>query len=107
MGRLDPPALFLQIALTIHLTEPAWEAPGSSTPRRAEPMDAWDVAAVASWLESCDMAGPAAALKAQGVSGADLLAWPSEVELARDLSTTAHVARKVIRLRDEHVVAQM
>ena len=41
-------------------------------------MAEWGVEAVASWLESLGRAGPAALLKAQGVSGADLLAFESD-----------------------------
>ena len=65
-------------------------------------MAQWDVSAVSSWLEGVDMSGPAAALRAQGVNGADLLAFATAQDFARDLGTTPFVAKKVLRLRDEH-----
>ena len=86
--------------LTIRLSEPAWEAPGPSQPLIADPMATWEVGAVASWLESMDMSGPAAVLKSQGVNGADLTAFSSPAEFARDLGTTTFVSRKVLYLRD-------
>ena len=91
--------------MTIYLDEPAWQTSEPSAPLAADPMATWDVGAVAHWLESMDMAGPAAALKAQGVSGAELVAFSSLVEFARDLGTTAFVAKKVLRLRDEYLHA--
>ena len=63
-------------------------------------MATWEVGAVASWLESMDMSGPAAVLKSQGVNGADLTAFSSPAEFARDLGTTTFVARKVLDMRD-------
>ena len=49
------------------------------------------------------MAGPAASLKAQGVSGKDLIGFETEAEFVRDLCTTPFVARKVLMLRDQHL----
>ena len=69
-------------------------------------MTTWTVGEVASWLESQDMAGPAAHLRAQGVNGQDLMDFRSEQELSRDLGTSIFLARKVLRLRDAHVATQ-
>ena len=52
------------------------------------------------------MAGPAATLRAQGLSGAVLLAFQSEAEFARDLGTSLFVAKKVLMLRDQRVATQ-
>ena len=89
--------------MVLRLAEAAWESPEPAAPPTEEPMATWGVGAVASWLESLDMVGPAAALKAQGVSGKDLVAFQSEPEFARDLCTTPFVARKVLMLRDQHL----
>ena len=50
-------------------------------------------------LNSCEKH---AAQAIQGVNGADLLTFQTPVELARDLGTTPFVAKKVLKLRDEH-----
>ena len=68
------------------------------------PMAEWSVGDVASWLAGLDMAGPAAMLSAQGLSGADLLSFESASAFAHDLGTTPFVASKVLRLRDQHRV---
>ena len=86
----------------IRLSGPAWESEGPIAQSPADPIVGWSVGAVASWLEDLDMCGPAATLRAQGVSGADLMAFQSPAELARDLGTTPFVAKKVLRLRDQH-----
>ena len=52
------------------------------------------------------MVGPGAYFRSQGVSGPDLLAFPGVLELAANLHVTPFVARKVLRLRDQHVAAQ-
>ena len=61
----------------------------------------WGVGAVASWLESLDMVGPALSLRAQGVNGEDLLSIRDDKEFCRDLKVTPFVARKVLSLRDQ------
>ena len=66
-------------------------------------MTTWGVGAVATWLESLDMAGPAACLKVQGVNGRDLVAFESAAEFSRDLDTTHFVAKKVLGLRNQHL----
>ena len=86
----------------IRLSGPAWESEGPIAQSPADPIVGWSVGAVASWLEDLDMCGPAATLRAQGVSGADLMAFQSPTELARDLGTTPFVAKKVLRLRGQH-----
>ena len=86
----------------VRLSGPVWEADGPATPPQPDPMIGWSVSAVASWLEGLDMGGPASTLRAQGVNGADLLTFQTPVELARDLGTTPFVAKKVLKLRDEH-----
>ena len=89
--------------MVLRLTEAAWESSGPASPPAEEPMEMWGVGAVANWLESMDMAGPAASLKAQGVSGKDLIAFQTEAEFVRDLCTTPFAARKVLMLRDQHL----
>ena len=86
----------------LRLSEPAWVATEPPAAAAASPMAQWSVSAVSSWLESLDMSGPAATLRAQGVSGADLLAFATPRDFAHDLGTTPFVAKKVLRLRDEH-----
>ena len=51
-------------------------------------MAGWTVEEVGGWLESEDMVGPAAAFQAQGVRGADLMAFASAEEMKQDLATT-------------------
>ena len=63
-------------------------------------MAGWTVEEVGGWLESEDMVGPAAAFQAQGVCGADLMAFASAEEMKQDLATTMFVSKKVLRLRD-------
>ena len=46
-------------------------------------METWGVDEVAQWLESCDMVGPAAYFRSQGVGGLDLVTFSSEQHLAR------------------------
>ena len=72
----------------------------------APSMENWGVEAVANWLEAADMVGPAAYLRSQGVTGQDLMSYTSEPAFAGDLALTPFVARKVLRLRDEHLSAR-
>ena len=90
--------------ITLRLTEPACVMPEPVAPMGTEPMAMWGVGAVAAWLESLDMAGPAAHFKAQGVSGMDLLAFQTAGDLARDVGATPFVAKKVLRLRNRHTL---
>ena len=89
--------------MVLRLADAAWESSEPAAPAAEEHMEMWGVGAVASWLESMDMAGPAASLKAQGVSGKDLIGFETEAEFVRDLCTTPFVARKVLMLRDQHL----
>ena len=84
------------------LSGPVWEADCPATPPQPDPMIGWSVSAVASWLEGLDMGGPVSTLRAQGVNSADLLTIQTPVEFARDIGTTPFVAKKVLKLRDEH-----
>ena len=88
----------------LRLSEPAWVTTEPAAAAVASPMAQWDVSAVSSWLESLDMSGPAATLRAQGVNGADLLAFATPTDFAHNLGTTPFVAKKVLRLRDSHAV---
>ena len=63
----------------------------------------WGVDEVARWLESCDMVGPAAYFRSQGVGGLDLVTFSSEQHLARDLGLTPFVAAKVLKLRNQYL----
>ena len=92
--------------LVLRLDEPAWVLDQPPPLSALSTMDAWGVEAVAAWLESNDMAGPAAYFRAQGVNGRDVLAFQSEQDIMRDLVTTPFVARKVFSLRGQHLAAQ-
>ena len=69
-------------------------------------MTTWTVEEVATWMESQDMAGPAAFFRTQGVNGKDLLSFETAQQLSRDLGTTTFLARKVLLLRDGHNFSQ-
>ena len=88
--------------ILVRLSGPVWEAERPAALPPSGPMVGWSVGVVASWLEDVDMGVPAATLRAQGVNGADLLIFQTPSELARDLGTTPFVAKKVLRLRDQH-----
>ena len=49
--------------------------------------------------------GPADALRASGVAGADLLALNTDVELQKDLKLTPFAARKVLAVRDRFLAS--
>lgn len=89
--------------LLLHLTEPAWD--GGHGTKRSAPMDpketmaAWTVDALAKFLESEDLHGPAAAFRTSGVSGSDFLAWTDANSLATDLRLTPFAARKLLACR--------
>ena len=89
--------------LLLHLTEPAWD--GGHGTKSSAPMDpketmaAWTVDALAKFLESEDLHGPAAAFRTSGVSGSDFLAWTDANSLATDLRLTPFAARKLLACR--------
>ena len=89
----------------LRLGAPAWVSDSIAHAPPNAAMAAWAVEEVAAWLEGMDMVGPAAYFRAQGVNGADLLAFRSVQQSSRDLGTTSFVARKVLALRDAHVSA--
>ena len=89
--------------MVLRLSESAWET-ADEVVASTTPMAEWSVGDVASWLAGLDMAGTAAMLSAQGLSGADLLSFESASAFAHDLGTTPFVAKKVLRLRDQHRV---
>ena len=93
--------------LVVRLDAPAWRTAGVAAVTTPSAMASWGVEAVASWLESLGMAGPAAHFRAQGVNGKDLMGYESEADLMRDLATTPFVARKVLMLREQHAAAQV
>ena len=92
--------------IVLPLTTTAWQCASSTAPMMAPSMENWGVEAVANWLEAADMVGPAAYLRSQGVTGQDLMSYTSEPAFAGDLALTPFVARKVLRLRDEHLSAR-
>ena len=92
--------------IVLELTTTAWQCASSTAPMMAPSMENWGVEAVANWLEAADMVGPAAYLRSQGVTGQDLMSYTSEPAFAGDLALTPFVARKVLRLRDEHLSAR-
>ena len=73
------------------------------TPAARAPMQAWCVSDVSEWLQSSDMSGPAAVMQAQGVNGEDLIGFHTAIELSRDVGLSLFAARKVLRLRDQHL----
>ena len=83
----------------LRLNAPAWAGEAVASDAAEQCMAGWTVEEVGGWLESEDMVGPAAAFRAQGVSGADLMAFESAEEVKRDLAMTMFVAKKVMRLR--------
>ena len=62
-------------------------------------MRTWTVAALADFFVKRDMEGPAQQLRAQGVAGADIVAFTLE-QLTKDLRFSAFTAKKLLRLRD-------
>ena len=89
--------------MVLRLTEPAWVFGGDFTPAARAPMQAWRVSDVSEWLQSSDMSGPAAVMQAQGVNGEDLIGFHTAIELSRDVGLSLFAARKVLRLRDQHL----
>ena len=87
--------------MVLRLSEPAWETDDVAVASTV-PMAEWSAGAVASWLEGLDMAGPAAMLSAQGLIGCCLAVFQAASAFERDLGTTPFVAKKVLRLRDQH-----
>ena len=66
-------------------------------------MQGWSVGDMATWLESRDLAGPAAAFRQNGVNGEDFVGFPSAESLEQDLRLTPFCARKLIRVRDTYL----
>ena len=92
-----------QNVLVLRLTAPAWVTASPETPQPANSMETWGIDEVAQWLESCDMVGPAAYFRSQGVGGMDLVTFASEQHLAHDLGLTPFVAAKVLKLRNQYL----
>ena len=90
-----------QNVVVLELKSPSWVTDDGGAVMQPPPMAAWGVSEVAHWLESSDMVGPAQSLRAQGVSGEDLLNIRDAEEFCRDLKVTPFVARKVLALRDK------
>ena len=63
-------------------------------------MRSWRAAAVASFLEDEDLAGPAATLFANRVNGVDLEVLTAD-ELTSSLRLTSFAARKILQARDK------
>ena len=91
--------------LQLHLSAPAWlsQEPTAATPTTSpkEQMAAWTVDAVAEFLTSHDLRGPAGTLQHAGVNGADLLAWTTVAEVEADVKVVPLTARKILACRDE------
>ena len=89
--------------LKLYLTEPAWKGDSPAAQPaplcRTEVMRSWNVNELASFLEGEDLRGPAAALRAAGVSGSDFMAWSTEDELVADLRLAPFTARKLLTCR--------
>ena len=89
----------------VWLTGPAWVTPASSAAAAAgASTETRSVAEVAAFYEGHDAAGLADTLRRNAVSGADLLAFQGAHEVARELNMSAFVARKLLSLRDSHVL---
>ena len=89
----------------LRLGAPVWVGGDAAIASTSSPMSAWSVEEVGAWLDSKDMAGPAALLRGQGVNGKDLLAWETAEDMRRELGTTPFVATKVMAWRQEHVAS--
>ena len=92
--------------LQLHLTQPAWldparppEAAPVAAPPRSDLMRAWRVPEVAAFLEGEDLAGPAIAMRTNGVAGSDFVDLSVDVMLS-DLRLTRFAAAKVVAARD-------
>ena len=94
--------------IQLKLTSPAWETPGTApatTPPPRAVMSQWSVNSVMSFAHGRDLAGPAAALFANGVNGADLLEATEDL-LVKDVRLTPFAARKILAARDAFLVGQ-
>ena len=91
--------------LVLRLNVPACVGPDVGVVAAPKSMSTWTVEEVASWMESVDMAGPAAYFRSQGVNGQDLMSFVDEEHLRRELGTTVFVARKVLSVRDSQAWA--
>ena len=60
---------------------------------------------LAEFLAVRDLCGPAEAMRASGVAGADLLAWGNASEVQVDVRLTPFAARKVLAARDEFLAS--
>ena len=90
-----------QNCVVVRLTEPAWITPRVMPRATRAPqarMAQWSTAELYEFLESRDMAGPAAQLRSQGVNGADFVELTNRT-LEKDLRCTPFTANKLIRLR--------
>ena len=90
--------------VVLRLTQPAWDCGPNHVPKTpqdpVQQMQGWSVSDLAVWLESRDLAGPAAAFRQNGVSGADFEGFSSAEALENDLRLTPFCARKLISVRD-------
>ena len=93
--------------ILLRLSKPAWTTGGVAVGSAQSSMPSWTVEDVVSWMESQDLAGPAAYIRSQGVNGKDLLDFQNAQELSRELATTAFLARKLLMLRDAHIGGQV
>ena len=96
--------------LQLHLEGPVWVCEAAVTATAVqqcpqEQMSSWGVDQLAAFLERHDLRGPADALRASGVAGADLLALNTDVELQKDLKLTPFAARKVLAVRDRFLAS--
>ena len=89
--------------IQLRLTGPAWHDPAAAPPvvprdPRAE-MRTWAASDVSSYLESCDLHGPARILLANGVRGQDLVGMTAE-ELTHDVGVSRFAGRRVADAKD-------
>ena len=94
--------------ICLKLTTPAWDIPGAVAAASVPPSDvmrSWPVDGVLSFVRSRDLAGPATALFASGVNGADLLTLTMDV-FAKDVRLMPFAVRKMLVVRDASPAGQ-
>ena len=87
----------------VWLTEAAWLTLAETTAAEGASVEAWSVGEVTAFCEGHDAVGLVEVLRRSAVTGADLLAFQSAADVARELNMTPFAARKVLSLRDSEL----
>ena len=88
----------------IWLSRPAWTSLAGDDIAQPRPVATWTVAEVVAFFESHDAAGLGQVLQRNSVTGADLLAFESSQGVATDLQLSPFAARKLLNLRNAHLL---